>query len=362
MLLNSKYIITPAAVLNNNYIITQVKQMSTSISLIPDTYAGEKFKKTINLLLNSAGFKSYFVPSILDRPIEKGCWAINLNDHLANITESDWRRKNFRLVLHAQDFCHYYNNSLCTELHFIEQQLTPEQQMKTIFVHWDHGLSDLYIGNIKCVEFASHSYELVHALHTHWDRWKEVHNKDIKYNFICLNGWLRKHRIELYEILKDIPTGFTTHINHNPAPMHPYCNYNFNNVENFVKLMPLYQQAKASIVSETIYADHPGIITEKTLLAIAAKHPFMCIGHQGIHREIAERGFENFNELFDLSYDTLASEHRLDAAMDLNLYNLSDSEWDVVCAQEKTERNFDFLMNGYTKSIEQRFLTRLKNC
>ena len=336
--------------------------MSTSISLIPDTYAGEKFKKTINLLLNSAGFKSYFVPSILDRPIEKGCWAINLNDHLANITESDWRRKNFRLVLHAQDFCHYYNNSLCTELHFIEQQLTPEQQMKTIFVHWDHGLSDLYIGNIKCVEFASHSYELVHALHTHWDRWKEVHNKDIKYNFICLNGWLRKHRIELYEILKDIPTGFTTHINYNPAPMHPYCNYNFNNVENFVKLMPLYQQAKASIVSETIYADHPGIITEKTLLAIAAKHPFMCIGHQGIHREIAERGFENFNELFDLSYDTLASEHRLDAAMDLNLYNLSDSEWDVVCAQEKTERNFDFLMNGYTKSIEQRFLTRLKNC
>jgi len=336
--------------------------MSTSISLIPDTYAGKKFKKTINLLLNSAGFKSYFVPSILDRPIEKGCWAINLNDHLANITESDWRRKNFRLVLHAQDFCHYYNNSLCTELHFIEQQLTPEQQMKTIFVHWDHGLSDLYIGNIKCVEFASHSYELVHALHTHWDRWKEVHNKDIKYNFICLNGWLRKHRIELYEILKDIPTGFTTHINHNPAPMHPYCNYNFNNVENFVKLMPLYQQAKASIVSETIYADHPGIITEKTLLAIAAKHPFMCIGHQGIHREIAERGFENFNELFDLSYDTLASEHRLDAAMDLNLYNLSDSEWDVVCAQEKTERNFDFLMNGYTKSIEQRFLTRLKNC
>ena len=30
--------------------------------------------------------------------------------------------------------------------------------------------------------------------------------------------------------------------------------------------------------------------------------------------------------------------------------------------KEKTERNFDFLMNEYTKSIEQRFLTRLKNC
>jgi hypothetical protein len=332
------------------------------ISSIPDTYAGEKFRKTINLLLSSVGIKAYFVPSILDRPIEKGRWAIHLKDHLANITANDWMRKNFRLVLHAQDFCHYYNNTLCTELHFIEQQLTPEQQQKTIFVHWDHGLTDLYIGNVKCVEFASHSYELVHTLHTQWDKWKAVHNKDIKYNFICLNGWLREHRMKLYEILKDIPTGFTTHINHNPAPMHPYSNYNFNNVENFVRLMPLYQQAKASIISETIYADHPGIITEKTLLAIAAKHPFMCIGHQGIHREIAQRGFENFNELFDLSYDTLASEHRLDAAMDLNLATLSCPEWDVGCAQEKTERNFDFLMNEYTKSIEQRCLTQLKNC
>jgi len=332
------------------------------ISSIPDTYAGEKFKKTIHLLLSSVGINAYFVPSILDRPIKQGRWAIDLADHLSNISATDWKRKNFRLVLHAQDFCHYYRNTLCTELHFIEEQLTPEQQSKTIFLHWDHGLTDLYIGNVKCVEFASHSYELVHTLHTQWDHWKVVHNKDIKYNFICLNGWLRDHRVKLYEILKDIPTGFTTHINHNPAPMHPYSNYNFNNVENFVRLMPLYQQAKASIISETIYADHPGIITEKTLLAIAAKHPFMCIGHQGIHREIAQRGFENFNELFDLSYDTLASEHRLDAAMDLNLVTLSGPGWDVDCAQEKTERNFDFLMNEYTKSIEQRCLAQLKNC
>ena len=42
------------------------------MTVMPDTYAGEKFKKTIDLLLRSSGFNAYFVPSILDRPIEKG--------------------------------------------------------------------------------------------------------------------------------------------------------------------------------------------------------------------------------------------------------------------------------------------------
>ena len=107
-------------------------------------------------------------------------------------------------------------------------------------------------------------------------------------------------------------------------------------------------------MSETIYSDGPGIITEKTLLAIAAKHPFMCIGHMNIHREIAERGFENFDDLLDLSYDTLDATHRLDAAIELNLPMLQDPDWDTSVAIEKTERNFDFLMNDYTKSIEQR--------
>ena len=332
------------------------------MTVMPDTYAGEKFKKTIDLLLRSSGFNAYFVPSILDRPIEQGRWAINLKDHLANITANDWKRRNFRLVLHAQDFCHYYNNTLCTELHFIEEHLTPEQQSKTIFLHWDHGLTDLYIGNVKCVEFASHSYELVYSLKERHSEWKDVHHKDIKYNFLCLNGTLREHRIKMYDMLGSEPLGFTSHINYNPAPMCPYNKYDFNNVSNFVKLMPLYQQSKTSIVTETIYADHPGIITEKTLLAIAAKHPFMCIGHQGIHCEIAQRGFQLFDNVFDLSYDNLPAEQRLDTALHLNWERITDSEWDVDAAQENAEYNFDFLMNDYAESIEQRCLAQLKSC
>ena len=317
---------------------------------IPDSFAGPNFNKKLLILLRSAGIDSIIVHSILQRPIVGGMWSIQLPD----VPEEKWKQPNFRLVLHAQDFVNWYKNTSCPELLWIEKHYTLEQQRKIIFLHWEHSLNDCYTGLIKCVEFPSHSYELVHQLKERWDEWKDVHNKDIGYNFICLNGQPKPHRNKLHDILRDEPTGYTTHGYRQPAPFAPYIDYNWNNTNNFINLMPLYQQAKSSIVSETIYSDSPGIITEKTLLAIAAKHPFMCIGHINIHREIAERGFENFDNLFDLSYDTLDEEHRLDAAIDLNLPMLQDPNWDTSAAIDKTERNFDFLMNDYTKSIEQR--------
>jgi len=317
---------------------------------IPDSYGGENFNKTLLILLRSAGIDSIIVHSILQRPIVEGQWTVQLPE----VPQEKWKQANFRLVLHAQDFVHWYNNTSCVELLWIEKHYTDEQQRKIIFLHWDHSLTDCYIGHIKCVEFASHSYELVNQLKERWNEWKDVHTKDIKYNFICLNGQPKPHRNKLFDLLRNEPTGYTTHGHKSPAPFAPYIDYNWNNVNNFINLMPLYQQSKTSVVSETIYADHPGIITEKTLLAIAAKHPFMCIGHINVHREIVERGFENFDDLFDLSYETLDATHRLDAAIDLNLPMMQDPDWDVGAAVDKVERNFDFLMNDYTKSIEQR--------
>jgi len=335
--------------LNNNYIVTQVTQMS--IKTIPDSFAGPNFNNKIRILFRSVGFDPLFVFSALQRPRIENQWSITLPD----IPAEKWKQPNFRLVVHAQDFVNWYDNTLCKELFWLEKQFTYEQQRKIIFLHWDHGLRNTYEGHIECVEFASHSYELVHQLQDRWEEWKAVHNKDIKYNWICLNGHPRPHRDKLFQILQNQPTGFVTHGLHNPAPMSPYFkNYGWNNVDNFINLMPLYQQSKTSIVSETIYQDHPGIISEKTLLAIAAKHPFMCIAHQGIHNEIAKRGFENFNELFDLSYDTMKKDQRLDAAMESNLPNLLNPDWDIEHTQEKAERNFDFLMSDYTKTIEQR--------
>ena len=315
------------------------------------------FNQTITKMFRDIGIDAKFCPSILLRPIEHNQWKMEL----PKIEESSWKRPNFRLVLHAQDFVHWHANELCVELFEIEKHYTEDQQRKIIFIHWDHDLRNRYQGCIQCVEFPSHSWELVENLKAQHSKWKSVYSKSKKkYNFLCLNGYPRRHRNAVFKQLRDAPRGFCTHRTHRDYPKAPYAKYDFDNVANFVKLKPLYKSARASIVTESIYSDGPGIITEKTLLAIAAKHPFMCIGHKHIHQEIAERGFENYDEIFDLDYDVIDSEYRLEAAIQLNYETITSKDFDIAVAQEKIERNFDFLMNDYMQSIEDRARTQLR--
>ena len=299
-------------------------------------------------MLRARGLDVEFIPCALGRPIVSSRWHINLPE----IPKERWNRRNFRLVIHAQDFIHFFEN-LCVELHWLEQQFTPEQQSKIIFVAWDHRLGDIYQGNIKIVNFASHSFELVHQLKARWSEWKDVFNKDIRYNWICLNGRAREYRQEVYNLLRHEQSGFVSHSIFNPIDIHPYQAYNFNNVDNFVKLMPVYQSARSSIITESLYRDVGGIVTEKTLLAIAARHPFMCIGHRYCHDDISGIGFENYDELFDLSYDTETRDTRMYSAIRKNIENLRQ-DIDLDAVQEKIDRNFEWLMAGYADSIRER--------
>lgn len=315
------------------------------------------FNKIIMKILSDHNIDAEFCPSILQRPIENSQWKMEL----PKIEKSRWNQRNFRLVLHAQDFLHWYNNELCVELFEIEKHYTPEQQLKIIFLHWDHDLRDRYYGCIKCIEFASHSWEVVEGLKERHKDWKSVYTKGKKkYNWLCLNGYPRKHRNEIYHKLKTYTQGFTTHRTHNDYKKAPYAKYNFDNVENFIKLKALYKSAQSSIVTESIYSDSPGIITEKTLFAIAAHHPFLCIGHQHIHRELKERGFQLYDSLFDLDFDVIESEYRLDAALELNLPILLDKNFNVDSARDTIKMNFDFLMNDYMHSIENRAIEQLR--
>ena len=306
------------------------------------------FNKAMNLVLRSFDIDYEFVPAACGTTTKENRWHINLPE----IPEHRWRQHNFRLVIHAQDFIHFYEN-LCTELHWLENQFPPEKQKKIIFVHWDHSLGKVYDGLIQCVEFASHSYELVLGLKETWEQWRHVHDNTGQYNFMCLNGRAREYRNIVFNLIKDEPTGFVTHGVHRPLELHPYQNYNFDNVENFIKLVPIYQSARMSLVTESLYQDVGGIITEKTLQAIAAKHPFVCIGHRNIHQEIVERGFQVYDNLFDLSFDTEDNTTRMYSAVDKNLPILQTTV-DPNDYKDQIEENFDWLMGGYTNSIRER--------
>lgn len=299
-------------------------------------------------LLRARGLDYHFMPCAIGRPIVSSRW----NIHLPDIPEYRWRQKNFRLVIHAQDFIHFYDN-LCVELHWLEQQYTPEQQSKIIFVCWDHRLGEIYEGNIKIVNFASHSFELVHQLKARWLEWRDVLDKDIRYNWICLNGRAREYRQEVYNLLRHEPSGFVSHSIFNPIDIHPYTDYNFNNVDNFVKLMPIYRSAKTSVVTESLYQDVGGIVTEKTLLAIAAKHPFMCIGHRYCMEDVKNLGFDIYDELFDYSYDTEPKDTRMYSAIKNNIDALR-KDIDLDDLKEKIDRNFDYLMGDYAENIRRR--------
>lgn len=307
-------------------------------------------------MLKGAGLNCLIIPCALQRPIIESSWTINLPD---NITELPWSKSNFRLVVHAQDFVHFHGE-LCVELYWLEQQLTPKQQRKTIFVHWDHDLNSIYSGLIKCVEFPSHSFEIAHGLKEHYLSWKHVDNKNYFYNWLCLNGRNREHRNQVFEQLKDVPKGLLTHEHHRPLPWHPYANYNFDNIDNFIKLLPAYQSCRVSVVTESLYQDVGGIITEKTLFAIASRHPFMVIGHRNIHQQLRSRGFCTFDSLFDLAYDTESNSTRLTSAVTKNLSHLTDVI-DPSDYADLTNANFEWLMTGYADSLRERAQQQLMN-
>ncbi len=309
------------------------------------SYTEPNFTRAMELMLKSHGLDFLLLPCALGKPHREQRWHIPLPE----IPDERWHKRNFRLVIHAQDFIHFYGN-LCVELHWLEEQFTPEQQKKIIFVCWDHRLGDIYQGNIQVVNFASHSYELVLNLKRRWTEWKDVLNKDIRHNWMCLNGRTREYRQTVYNLLRHEPSGFVSHSIFNPIALHPYQAYDFNNVNNFIKLMPLYQQSRSSIVTESLYQDVGGIVTEKTLLAIAAQHPFMCIGHRHCHEDIANLGFQNYTEIFDLSHDSETTATRLDMAIANNLDRLREPI-DLDAVKEKTQANFDWLMGGYADSI-----------
>lgn len=314
------------------------------------------FNTALQNILSNAGFQYFIMFSALNLPATNNTWTINLPD---NINELPWNKPNFRLVVHAQDFVRF-TNTICNELSWLEQQLTPEQQAKTIFVYWDHDLNQCYHGLIKCVEFPQHSYQLINELKQRYTEWIDVLNKKYQYNWQCLNGMPRPHRDRVYYCLKDTSNGILSHVDHRPLDLNPYCNYDFDNVKNFVNLMPVYQSAKTNVVTETMYSDVGGIISEKTLFAIAAKQPFICIGHRNIHQQIRDRGFVTFDSLFDLSFDNQPSSTRLTQALSSNLPILS-ADIDLDQYRDQVEHNFEWLMTGYTDSMVQRAQDQLFN-
>jgi hypothetical protein len=122
----------------------------------------------------------------------------------------------------------------------------------------------------------------------------------------------------------------------------------------------VYSTSAVNIVTETEYATAPGIISEKTLLAMAAEQIPILVGHQGIVQHCRELGFDMFSDLVDVSYDNMPNEVRAEQAVWLN-QDLILGKIDLAPYQERLRAQREFLLDDFATIMELRFQRDISN-
>ena len=94
-----------------------------------------------------------------------------------------------------------------------------------------------------------------------------------------------------------------------------------------------------SFNGQTLTADVPVFVTEKTFKPIACHQPFMVIGGTGILAYLRSQGFETYNNIFDETYD---NETDLDKKLDIISKNIDQyvkAPYDAE-TEKKIKHNF----------------------
>ena len=267
-----------------------------------------------NMLLPRAWHEQNLVPiyqpSCLINDYDGHCWPINF-PHV-----NQWKNK--IVILHCQDFLSVQNGS-CPELELIEQYYGDTASQVAV-VHWNIGLDKVYNGPLQLYYFPTHSYELLGNLHASKQSWIDNFSYTRKTAWQCLNGIPRSHRKSVVGYLqKNFNNGIISLGKIVPLETDPYENYRgCENEVNWMRLQSVYSQCAINIVTETLYNNAPGIISEKTLMAFLAQQIPIVIGYAGIVEDCERLGFDMFRDIVDTSYDTEPNEIRWFNALNSN--------------------------------------------
>jgi len=297
----------------------------------------------------SSEFPSYgFYPSILSRPLINGTWPMEL----PNIRDVSG------IVLHTQDNLNILDNGAFPELLNIENFYVSKNISNIVVVCWNHNLSIAYEGPLNVVEFPTHSFEFVQNFKNRYNEWEHVSNDTHNNNFMCLNGFPRKHRILVHTYLTEIfPNNNYVTLGSSPSSNDKtisYKNYNFDNTQNFINLVNIYKNSNINIVTETMYYERYGIITEKTLQSFGAMQLPIIIGYKGIVSDLRSFGFDMFDDIIDHSYDKLSNDVRWKQAIVLNMDVLKNGiNYDKLL--DRLKSNQRYLLNEYNNFIVRKF-------
>lgn len=256
------------------------------------------------------------------------------------------------LVLHLPDYVTWKGRRIL-ELEQIEQHYGDDAH-RVIVHYWNHGLSRHYTGPLNLIEFSSHNHGTANSLRDIYPEWKHILNPGRK-QWQCLNGRYCQHRRRAVDVLQHWSNGVLSYGTEMPLPDWGYNNYmGCNNQENFLKLSWVYGAAQVNIVTETMYDNAPGIITEKTQMAFAAEQVPIVIGHQGIVQDCRELGFDMFDDLVDTSYDMLPNDVRVEEALRRN-QDLIIGRVDLESYRARLQRNRVFLLDEFPERCRQKY-------
>ena len=292
-----------------------------------------------------------FYPSILTEMDHNGqhLWAMNLPK----------KDKNQKIILHAQDHLNVSNN-IVPELEYIENYYKTDLE-DIVVIYWNHNLKEIYNGKLKLIEFPTHSFDWVQHLKNRTNEWyKQIEQRTNKYDVICLNGKPRNFRKLIYNYINKVNTNSFTTIGSNTYTQAPYSKYDFDNADNFIKLLDVYRSADVNVVNETLYRESHGIISEKTLLSFAGLQLPIVIGHKGIVDQLRNSGFDVFDDVLDNSYDTMDNDIRWKQAIDLNI-DVINGKLNYNELLPRLLKNRDHLLNGYLDKMITDFLQQVND-
>jgi len=286
-----------------------------------------------------------YVSSVLYRPLVNNKWVVKLPKPTHDV-----------IVLFTQDFINVDNNTF-PELEYIEEFY--KDISTVVVIHWNHRLNEIYKGPLKLVEFPTHSFEFVQNLINKKEQWIGVSNKKNTVPYMCLNGIPKRHRRDVYQFLKskELP-GIHTLNGITNTELLSYNSYDWDNVKNYILLNDVYKSTSVNVVTESLYNEPRGIISEKTLMAFASLQLPIFIAHSGIIQDVKLYGFDTFDDILDNSYDMLPNDIRWKEAIDRNM-DILQGKFDYNELIPRLQNNQAFLLNNYIDLLENNLINQL---
>jgi len=259
------------------------------------------------------------------------------------------------VIVHFPDFITLRKDGTCVELEQVEKFYGANAD-RVLITHWTHDLDKFYTGPMNLIRFSNHNYELCNELAMNFDQWKDLLSYPRTHDWQCLNGRICTNRRKAADILQSWPNGWLSLGTDIRLPEWDYSNYfGCDNFLNLLRLKYVYGSAAVNIVNETEYFSVTGIVTEKTLLAIAAEQVPIVIGHKGIVDQCRRMGFDMFDDLVDTSYEEFDYLDRVEQAI-LRNKDLIQGKINLAPYKRRLERNREFLLWEFTRRMEREFV------